>query len=64
MLEIKKVELRDKANWFAVDPHISEEEFEHKVSNQTGYVIWQDGVPIGVLRYNLFWDSIPFVTLI
>lgn len=64
MLEVKKVELKDKANWFAVDPHISEEEFEHKVSTQTGYVIWKDNVPIGVFRYNLFWDSIPFVTLI
>ena len=56
--------LKDKGNWFAIDSHISEEEFEHKVNNQTGYVIWQDNVPVGVFRYNLFWDSIPFVTLI
>ena len=30
MLEVKKVELKDKENWFAVDSHISEEEFEHR----------------------------------
>lgn len=64
MLEIKNVELKDKENWLALDAHISEEEFEHKVNTQTGYVIWKDNALVGVLRYNLFWDSIPFVTLI
>lgn len=64
MLEIKKATLQDKEHWFALDTHISEEEFIHKVNNQTGYVIWKDCKPIGVFRYNLFWDSIPFVNLI
>ena len=64
MIEVKKVKLEDKENWFALDSHISEEEFAHKVSSQTGYVIWKDSVPAGVFRYNMFWDKIPFVTLI
>ena len=64
MLEIRKVEKEDKECWFSIDQHISEEEFYSKVNNQTGYIIWKGGNPIGVLRYNLFWDSVPFVTLI
>ena len=64
MLEIRRVEKEDKECWFSIDQHISEEEFYSKVNNQTGYIIWKDGNPIGVLRYNLFWDSVPFVTLI
>lgn len=64
MLEIRKVEHKDKECWFSFDQHISEDEFYCKVNNGTGYVIWKDSQPIGVFRYNMFWDSIPFVTLI
>lgn len=29
-----------------------------------GYVIWENDIPVGILRYNLFWDNIPFCTMI
>lgn len=64
MLEIRKVEQKDKECWFLFDQHLSEEEFYCKVNNQSGYIILKDNEPIGVLRYNMFWDSVPFVTLI
>ena len=64
MLEIRKVDQKDKEYWFSLDIHISDEEFNFKVSTKTGYIIWKDNVPIGVLRYNMFWDSVPFITLI
>lgn len=64
MLEIRNAEQKDKECWFSFDPHITEEEFDCKVTNRTGYVIRNNGEPIGVFRYNMFWDSIPFVTLI
>lgn len=64
MLEIRNVERKDKEVWFSFDKHISEEEFYCKVNNHMGYVIQNGNNPIGVFRWNLFWDSIPFVTLI
>lgn len=64
MLEIRKVEQKDKECWFLFDQHLSEEEFYCKVNNQSGYIILKDNEPIGVFRYNMFWDSVPFVTLI
>lgn len=64
MVEIRKVDQKDKEYWFSLDIHISDEEFNFKVSTKTGYIIWKDNVPIGVLRYNMFWDSVPFITLI
>ena len=63
-MEIRKVDQKDKEYWFSLDIHISDEEFNFKVSTKTGYIIWKDNVPIGVLRYNMFWDSVPFITLI
>ena len=32
--------------------------------NKQGYVCIEDGKIIGILRYNLFWDSVPFCTLL
>jgi len=43
---------------------LSEDEFERKVRDQRGYVLSVDDTPIGVMRYNLFWDNTPFLTLI
>ena len=35
-----------------------------KVRDKQGYVVWEDGTPKGLLRYNLFWDNTPFCTLL
>ena len=64
MVEIRKAGQKDKELWFLFDKHLSEEEFYYKVNKQRGYLIFKDNAPIGVFRWNMFWDSIPFLTLI
>lgn len=64
MVEIRYVRTEDKDFWFSLDKHLSEKEFENKVNNQRGYVLFADDNPIGLLRYNLFWDNIPFCTML
>ena len=64
MMQIKYVENEDKEFWFALDKHLPESEFEKKVRDRQGYVLTDDGIKIGLLRYNLFWDSIPFCTML
>ena len=64
MLEIQYVTDTDRAFWFTLDKHLSESELVLKVRDKRGYVISVDGKPIGVMRYNLFWDNTPFLTLI
>ena len=64
MFEIRYVCGSDKSFWFTIDEHLSESEFELKVRDKRGYIISDDCKPIGVMRYNLFWDNIPFLTLI
>ena len=54
----------DKSFWVALDKHISASEFDIKVRDKRCYIISDGDTPIGVMRYNLFWDSIPFLTLI
>ena len=64
MFEIRYVTEFDQAFWFTFDKHISEDEFRLKIRDKRGYLICDDDKPIGVMRYNLFWDNIPFLTLI
>ena len=64
MIEIRYVQLDDKEFWYSLDKHLPEAEFEHKVRNKRGYVLLDDEKPIGLLRYNLFWDNTPFCTML
>lgn len=64
MLHIRYVQQEDKAFWYSLDRHLPEAEFDSKVSGKRGYVLLDDDVPIGLLRYNLFWDNTPFCTML
>lgn len=64
MISIQYVTLEDKGFWFSLDAHLPENEFDRKVRDHQGYVLFEDGIPKGILRYNLFWDEIPFCTLL
>ena len=64
MLEIRYVQYEDKEFWYTLDRHLPESEFENKVRDKRGYILLNDGMPIGLLRYNLFWDNTPFCTLL
>lgn len=64
MLKIKKAERQDKDCWLALDKHISEEEFYRKADDKMAYAVWDGENLAGIFRWNLFWDKIPFVTMI
>ena len=64
MIEITYAAMDDKNFWYTLDRHLSEKEFENKVRDRMGYVLKEDKVPIGLLRYNLFWDNTPFCNLL
>lgn len=34
------------------------------MQNSTCFIIYSENEPVGVLRYNLFWDIIPFLNFI
>jgi len=64
MLSIRYVQKEDKDFWYRLDRHLPESEFYNKVSGQMGYVLLDEDTPIGLLRYNLFWDNTPFCTML
>ncbi len=64
VVEIRYLRNSDKPFWYSLDKHLPETEFENKVKAKRGYVLLEYTVPAGLLRYNLFWDSIPFCTML
>lgn len=64
MFQIRYLEEEDREFWYTLDRHLPEKEFSKKVANKRGYVVLDGEKPIGVLRYNMFWDNTPFLTLI
>ena len=64
MIEIRYMNDTDKKFWYSLDRHLPETEFDNKVRTKTGYVILTDKKPVGLMRYNLFWDNTPFCTML
>ena len=63
-MEIRYAEADDKSFWYSLDQHLPEAEFDKKVRDEQGYILLVDNKPVGLLRYNLFWDNTPFCTLL
>lgn len=64
MEEIRFAMESDREFWFRLDRHLAPEAFARKVRERQAYICLADGVPAGLLRYGLFWDSIPFCNLL
>jgi GNAT superfamily N-acetyltransferase len=64
VFDIRHVSENDRDFWNLLDRKLSESEFELKVRDKRGYVISNGDEPVGIMRYNLFWDRIPFLNLI
>jgi len=64
MFSIKYVSADDMLFWSTLDKHMSANELKNKIRDKQGYVIFYGEKPIGVMRYNLFWDNTPFLNLI
>lgn len=64
MVSIRYVQEEDRDFWFKLDKHLPETEFEKKIRDKMGYVLLENNIPSGLLRYNLFWDNTPFCTML
>ncbi len=63
-LQIRYGEDRDREAWAALDGRLSEAEFARKVRDRRSLVLLEGERIIGILRWSLFWDEIPFCNLL
>lgn len=46
------------------DKHIGKEELKNCIAEKRILLMFENGVFVGWLRFNLFWDSIPFMNML
>ena len=63
-MEIRPADRNDKQKILKYDNHIPHNKVGECIRNQLVYVLWDEGKIVGVLRYSLFWQSIPFLDLL
>ncbi len=54
----------DAALWKKFDRHLPQDAFERKVREEMAWILYIGDEPAGVLRWGMFWDTIPFLNLI
>lgn len=64
MAHIRYATEDDRTFWYSLDEHLSKSDYSNKVKNKQCYIIESEDEPVGILRYSLFWDQIPFLNLI
>lgn len=64
MFSIQYATEEHRSFWQSLDPHIAETELRLKIRDKRAYILKDGDRPIGVLRYNLFWDVIAFLNLL
>lgn len=46
------------------DTHISEHDLKNSIASRSVLASYENGALVGWLRFNLFWDSIPFMNML
>jgi ribosomal protein S18 acetylase RimI-like enzyme len=62
-LIIRSAEIKDFL-WIKKNDHITENILQDKIENREIYIVEEKGKLIGWLRFNLFWDTIPFMNML
>jgi len=63
-IKIRLAAAADIAIIYGHDKHISVDAIKEKIKSGEIFVVYDDAIFAGWLRYNLFWDSIPFMNML
>ncbi len=61
---VKYMEKQDKDFVMSIDKHVNDTAYDKHVYTKTGYVMWEKGVPVGLMHYSVIWDNLPFLNFI
>ena len=60
-MKITRAKVKEKVKVMRLDPLCPPKELTEQLSIQKVYALWDDKRVVGVLRYSLFWQKIPFL---
>lgn len=63
-MTVTYMEKQDKEFVMGIDKHVSDAGYDKRVYTKTGYVIWENDVPAGLMHYSVLWDNLPFLNFL
>lgn len=63
-MEMRLASVKEREALLQYDRHIHPDKLEECIHNNLVYSLWVDHKVAGILRYNLFWQSVPFLDLL
>lgn len=63
-MKIRLADRKDKQEVIQYDSHIHPNQVDECIGNQRVYVLCDGKIIAGVLRYSLFWQTIPFLDML
>ena len=47
-----------------IDTHVDASGFRSRVEGKSGFVLWENGQPVGLMHHCVLWDKLPFLNLL
>lgn len=63
-MTIKYAQENDMTFVMSIDKHVSETSYKNRVITKSGYVLWENETPVGVMSYCILWDNLPFLNFL
>lgn len=63
-MQLKPMRMEDYPFVQTIDRHVTDERYALRVASQSGYILWENDVPVGLMHHTLLWDSVPFLNLL
>ena len=63
-MELRLMTEADKAFVMGMDTHVDEEGFQNRIVTKSGFVLTEQGEPVGLMHHCLLWDRMPFLNLL
>lgn len=61
---VKYAEKKDKDFVMSIDMHATDTSYENRVFTKSGYVMWENDKPVGLMVHCILWDNLPFMNFI
>lgn len=63
-MELLPMADEDRAFVMGIDTHVDAAGFRNRVMSQSGFVLRENGQPVGVMHHCVLWDRLPFLNLL
>ena len=63
-MELRWMTHQDRNFVMSIDTHVDGAGFRSRVMDQSGFVLWEDGRPVGLMHHVVLWDKMPSLNLL